>query len=179
MDSNPNLRYARESVSGAVAGFVCATLLSPLDVMKTRMQAQGAYQTSTGASVAPKYHGIVRSLRTILAEEGIKGWFRGYTTAVMTVPLFWACYFPTYEFMKTELSSRTSLPVTSTPVRVSAAMCAGVITDTLTNPLWVIRTRLVTQHMSVGIPAARRTPTRGRRGSPSSHLLFDVTYACT
>ncbi|GME84230.1 unnamed protein product [[Candida] boidinii] len=68
------------SISGAMAGFISGIIVCPLDVGKTRLQAQGSYlkshpNNSTFQSI--KYKGLVNTLNVIYKEEGIRGLYRG------------------------------------------------------------------------------------------------------
>jgi solute carrier family 25 folate transporter 32 len=124
-------------VAGALAGAVNTVVCCPLDVAKVRMQVQG----SMGLK---KYFGIVSSLRTIYGEEGTRGMFRGLGPALMTVPLFWGIYFYSYDYMKIALSDVEMLQNRTSLKHVCAAVCAGGIGDIISNPLWVLRTRIQT-----------------------------------
>ncbi|CAM9512795.1 unnamed protein product [Ascophyllum nodosum] len=130
-------------VSGAGAGMVCAVLCAPLDVAKIRMQVQDAVQSE----LPKKYRGITPTLVTIWKDEGIRGLYRGLTPAVVSVPVFWGIYFYAYERLK-EASRR----ITGEDHHVLPAIAAGALTDIVTNPLWVVRTRMQTQilHMTNG-----------------------------
>ena len=159
------------TMAGGFAGAVCATVCSPLDVTKTRMQAQGGLDIARARAAkvaglpAPKLkytHGVFAACRTILREEGPAGWFRGYSTAIVTVPIFWSFYFPIYTELKGvyarsiydsrggegavgEAESIAASGSEGPLVHALAAATAGACVDVLTNPLWVIRTRLQTQ----------------------------------
>ena len=78
-----------EVLSGAGAGGVACLVCAPLDVLKTKRQAQG--------SVSPRhtrYRGLFGSARVVFHEEGLSGFFRGLAPSLATVPTFWALYFP-------------------------------------------------------------------------------------
>lgn len=62
----------------------------------------------------------------------------------MTVPLFWGIYFYSYDYMKTRLSDVKAFEAQPTIVHVCAAVIAGAIGDVISNPLWVLRTRIQT-----------------------------------
>lgn len=131
-------------ISGAGAGALTTTVCSPLDVVKTRMQVQDTVVQAHQR--APS--GFLPSLLGIYREEGVRGWFRGYQSAMLTVPLFWAVYFPCYSAAKQFLLARCEerhKPL----AHMGAAVLGGFITDVVTNPLWVVRTRLVSQHLHV------------------------------
>ncbi|KAG5187257.1 mitochondrial carrier domain-containing protein [Tribonema minus] len=128
-------RLAVPSLAGAGAGIICSLLCSPLDVAKTRIQVQGAL-----AKGAAKYTGVCPTLKTILAEEGIQGWYKGITPALVIVPVFWGIYFGVYEHSK-GFFRRT----TGNEQHVLSAMATSGFTDTITNPFWVVRTRMQTQ----------------------------------
>ena len=72
-------------LAGIGSGTVCTLLCSPLDVTKIRLQLQGAFRNRP-----PKYSGSILNIsRTIFNEEGIRGFYKGLTPALCTVPLFW------------------------------------------------------------------------------------------
>ncbi len=71
--------------------------------------------------------------------------YHGFTPAVCSVALFWSCYFPCYEYAKDAIADASSLSRGSSLLHMTAAASAGFVTDVLTNPLWVVRTRLAAQ----------------------------------
>eukprot|EP00056_Hartaetosiga_gracilis_P020853 m.21614 g.21614 ORF g.21614 m.21614 type:complete len:382 (-) comp8741_c0_seq1:40-1185(-) len=124
-------------VAGAGSGVVNSLLCSPLDVAKIRQQLEGAYMAKGSSQ---RYNGVVSTLRIIYQEEGLKGWFRGIRPSLFTLPLFWAIYFPSYELAKEEFAS---VGMTGPLVHCASAMFGGLMSDFVTNPLWVVRTRMV------------------------------------
>lgn len=130
-----------KAIAGSTAGAISTTLCSPLDVAKTRAQVQSV----VGGGTAHKYDGVLRALRTIYREEGFRGWYHGLTPTICSVAIFWSCYFPCYEHAKTLLADATGSTLDSPRVHLAAAGSAGLVTDVITNPLWVVRTRLTTQ----------------------------------
>eukprot|EP00892_Ulva_mutabilis_P002798 jgi/Ulvmu1/12519/UM090_0006.1 len=128
------------AVSGALSGVFTAAFVCPLDVLKTRIQVQPVDN--------PKYRGIVRGLSTIVREEGLGAAYRGLTPTVLALLPTWALYFTAYERFKTVLS-RSNLPETAQ--YVAASVGAGVINVAVTNPLWVVKTRLQTQNIPLAI----------------------------
>ncbi|KAJ2815237.1 hypothetical protein IWW50_006887 [Coemansia erecta] len=58
----------------------------------------------------------------------------------------WGIYFAAYESLKHELSGRTlGGHISATAVHVVSAMGAGASTSILTNPIWVLKSRFMTQ----------------------------------
>ena len=133
--------WLAKGLAGTGAGVVSTVLCSPLDVAKTRIQVQ------TAKAGVLKYSGIYSSLRTIYMEEGVAGWYQGFTPAVCSVAVFWTVYFPCYDYSKVVISDALSLPTSSPLVHMTAAAASGLVTDVITNPFWVVRTRLATQYM--------------------------------
>ena len=140
-------------LSGVGAGVVCTLVCSPLDVLKTRFQVQGALAREGGSAAKHPYGSMLSAVRAVWAEEGLKGFYRGLGPALVTVPIFWGMYFPVYEGLKARLrGSKESL---SNAEIVASAMGAGFVVDIATNPLWVVRTRMQTQHMHERMGAGR------------------------
>lgn len=141
-------------LAGAAAGSVCAVVCSPLDVARTRLQVQATLLPATGGAVpaARPYTGLLSALHRIGAEEGIRGFFSGYGTAAIIVPTFWMTFFPVYELLKNRAAVSLNRDTQSPLVHVAASVGAAVTVDTLTNPLWVVRTRLQTQALHQIVP---------------------------
>ena len=107
--------------------------------VQTRVQVQSS------AESCAKYSGVFSALRTIYIEEGVAGWYVGFTPAVCSVAVFWTVYFPCYDYTKEAIADASGLPTGSPLVHMTAAAASGLLTDVITNPLWVVRTRLATQ----------------------------------
>jgi solute carrier family 25 folate transporter 32 len=124
-------------IAGATAGVVTALVCAPLDIIKIRMQTQGslgmhAYGGNTSGM-----------LRKIYVEEGAAGMFKGLGPALLSVPIFWAVYWPLYTHNKIYFAKH--FPDASVPVtHLMSAVVAGAVGDVITNPFWVTRTRLQT-----------------------------------
>ncbi|KAI8470209.1 MAG: mitochondrial carrier domain-containing protein [Monoraphidium minutum] len=138
-------------VSGAIAGALTATFVCPLDVLKTRLQVQ---RISSARRV-----GIIGGLRSIVNAEGAKGLYRGLTPTLMALLPNWAVYFSVYGRLKTVLTLRQGRQVATPAVHMAAAAGAGVATLLITNPLWVVKTRMQTQHMNLNFGRGRQVRT--------------------
>jgi len=128
--------FSSSLVAGACAGIVVTFVCAPLDVAKVRMQVQG----SLGRI---KYRGMISSLRQIAVEEGVGGFYKGLGPALCTLPLFWGIYWNCYD--KGKVFYADYFPASNPSVHhVLAAISAGAIGDVITNPFWVVRTRIQT-----------------------------------
>lgn len=121
-------------------------------IWQVRQQAQG------GLDVNSKYTGVLKSLRTIFRSEGPQGLFRGLSIALVNVPLFLGIYWYSYEHMKGLISASYDLPL---PVlHIVSATSSAFVADCVSNPLWVVRTRLQTEYLHSTLatrPSARET----------------------
>nr|GEV70050.1 nicotinamide adenine dinucleotide transporter 2, mitochondrial-like [Tanacetum cinerariifolium] len=134
-------------VSGASAGAIAATFVCPLDVIKTRLQVHGLPDTSRGKGGV-----IVTSLQNIIQKEGFKGLYRGLSPTLAALLPTWAVYFAVYGHLKELLHSHAdNSGQLSFSANMIAASGAGAATSIVTNPLWVVKTRLQTQGMRVGV----------------------------
>src|SRR5208282_346696 len=72
---------SKNAISGACAGILTSFITCPLDVIKTRFQAQiNSLQVDKAGLGVPSgelYRGISASLKRIWTEEGIRGLYRG------------------------------------------------------------------------------------------------------
>eukprot|EP00602_Paraphysomonas_sp_CaronLab_P005113 CAMPEP_0185033846 /NCGR_PEP_ID=MMETSP1103-20130426/23210_1 /TAXON_ID=36769 /ORGANISM="Paraphysomonas bandaiensis, Strain Caron Lab Isolate" /LENGTH=274 /DNA_ID=CAMNT_0027570265 /DNA_START=26 /DNA_END=847 /DNA_ORIENTATION=+ len=123
-------------VSGACAGVVCSILCAPLDIAKVRQQVQGSLKLKA-------YKGTFGAIRGIYKAEGARGLFKGLGTALFNVPLFWSIYWYSYENMKVYLHKEYPT-ISPHLLHITAAGVSGGIADFITNPFWVVRTRIQT-----------------------------------
>eukprot|EP00127_Corallochytrium_limacisporum_P004652 Clim_evm6s172 gene=Clim_evmTU6s172 len=141
--SHLNVNWRVHVISGAAAGTITAIATSPLDVVKTRLQITNHPSIAQDGQQGIK---VVKTLRDILKNEGIRGWYRGLGPTLMGLLPNWAIYFPAYEEYKAYTHDITGLPISSPFVHITAAMGAGITCAIATNPLWVVKTRMMTQH---------------------------------
>lgn len=131
------------ALSGALAGFIAGVSVCPLDVAKTRLQAQGL-------SSSKKYHGITGTLNTILKDEGVKGLYRGIVPIIMGYFPTWMIYFTVYEKAKLYYPKLFQNQFGHNNhneffVHSLSAFTAGSVSTSITNPIWVVKTRLMLQ----------------------------------
>lgn len=125
------------AVSGASATIAADALMNPFDVIKQRMQVNGAMFRSVFACAASVYR-----------SEGLGAFYISYpTTLTMTVP-FTAIQFTAYETISKMLNaSRRYDPFT----HVISGGAAGGIASAVTTPLDVIKTLLQTRGISENV----------------------------
>ncbi|KAK9276631.1 hypothetical protein L1049_006167 [Liquidambar formosana] len=135
--------------AGASAGAIAATVMCPLDVIKTRLQVHGLPEV---AHSGRRGSIILASLQDIIRTEGLRGLYRGLSPTLLALPPNWAVYFTVYEHLKGLLHSHVGESGELTlGANMIAASGAGAATAIITNPLWVVKTRLQTQGMRPGV----------------------------
>ncbi|KAF8895166.1 mitochondrial NAD transporter [Infundibulicybe gibba] len=151
---------ANSMIAGAGGGLVASIATCPLDVVKTKLQAQRAVHGQQG------YQGIFGTVKTILHDNGFRGLYRGLGPTILGYLPTWAIYFAVYDGIKSFFGE----PPLGAPdvgerlypaaqvkgyqpvmrehpwsLHILSAMTAGAASTICTNPLWVIKTRFMTQ----------------------------------
>ncbi|KAG5974763.1 hypothetical protein E4U55_008054 [Claviceps digitariae] len=127
-----------ESVAGLSAGIVATLVVHPLDIVKTRMQIHQS--TGPSSPAPPTTVAILRSL-TSNKQHVLLSLYRGLAPNLIGNSTSWASFF----FFK----SRFEKLVAQQDQRPSAggyfvaSALAGATTSALTNPLWVLKTRML------------------------------------
>jgi solute carrier family 25 folate transporter 32 len=89
------------SICGALGGMASGIVTCPLDVIKTRLQAQGSFRRGPRHSVTPLlYRGMVGTARTIWKEDGVRGMYRGLGPMLLGYLPTWAVYMSVYDMSK-------------------------------------------------------------------------------
>lgn len=88
------------SFCGAMAGMASGIVTCPLDVIKTKLQAQGAFrprQSPNIPSTSVVYKGMRNTAQTIWHQDGLRGMYRGLGPMLLGYLPTWAVYMSVYE----------------------------------------------------------------------------------
>ena len=87
----------------------------------------------------------LRIVQRILRHEGrLQGFYRGLSPNLVGNSVSWAFYFVAYDKIKNELYSvHNDAKALSSPEYLFASATAGILTALFTNPIWVIKTRML------------------------------------
>lgn len=133
-------------ICGAGAGFASGIVTCPLDVIKTKLQAQGGFAARSSKNPYAKsshiYKGIIGTGRVIWREDGIRGMYRGLGPMLLGYLPTWAVYLTVYENTREFWYDACG---SWWIARCYSSLTAGACSTILTNPIWVIKTRLMSQ----------------------------------
>eukprot|EP01102_Stenamoeba_stenopodia_P020405 TRINITY_DN7918_c0_g1_i1.p1 TRINITY_DN7918_c0_g1~~TRINITY_DN7918_c0_g1_i1.p1 ORF type:complete len:355 (-),score=56.56 TRINITY_DN7918_c0_g1_i1:9-1073(-) len=127
-------------MAGGIAGAVSRTTVAPLERLKIIYQVQ-----AQSPGHAPKYTGIIHSLKIIWQEEGLKGYFKGNGVNCVRIFPTSAIQFFSYESYKRKLPLREGNKELTHLQRLLAGGSAGITALVATYPLDFIRARLSIQ----------------------------------
>ena len=96
-------------VSGGIAGAVSGLVSCPLDVIKTKLQAQGGFKISQdGVKLGTAtYRGVIGTAGTIWREEGVRGMYRGLGPMLLGYVPTWAVYLTIYNKAQAYFRTKT------------------------------------------------------------------------
>ncbi|KAI2641893.1 mitochondrial carrier [Hypomontagnella submonticulosa] len=130
-----------ETIAGLSAGTIATLVVHPLDIVKTRMQI---HQRSARSSHQPLT--TVSLIRTLTqTPHPVASLYRGLTPNLLGNASSWASFF----FFKARAeqairSLKSPSHASLTPQDYFAASgIAGIFTQVLTNPIWVMKTRML------------------------------------
>ncbi|CAK9780611.1 mitochondrial carrier [Cutaneotrichosporon oleaginosum] len=122
--------------AGAVARTSVGFVLNPITVIKARFESNAYTQ----------YRSLVGAFRHLLAADGVRGLFQGFTaTAVRDAPyagLYVVFYEKGKELAGKALSLRPELSVPNAALHSGSAVSASVLATVLTSPADCVKTRM-------------------------------------
>eukprot|EP01134_Creolimax_fragrantissima_P006417 CFRG6417T1 len=130
------------ALSGLGAGFTTTALLHPLDLIKTRLQVQ---DSPMAIAERGRYRNTFHAAYKIIKMEGALGLYQGLMPNLIGNALAWGSYFMGYNAAKTKLQELTDRKQLHPLHHMLAASIAGVGTQCVTNPVWVIKARMCYQ----------------------------------
>ncbi|XP_053996787.1 mitochondrial folate transporter/carrier [Hylaeus anthracinus] len=128
-------------LAGISGGVVSTLLLHPLDLIKTRFAVNDGSPKS-----GPQYKSLRGAIQQIIKTEGVRGLYKGVTPNVLGSGGAWGCYFFFYNTFKGWIQGGNSRIPLGPSWHMFAAADAGILTLLITNPLWVVKTRLCLQY---------------------------------
>jgi solute carrier family 25 folate transporter 32 len=145
------IRY-EHLVAGLSGGVVSTMVTHPFDLIKLRF----AVNDGGVADTRPKYRGLWHAFKTIGRQDGVVGLYRGASANVTGAGLSWGFYFFFYNAFKFYLQEGNVNVELNPLTHMALASCAGIITLTFTNPIWVVKTRLCLPNTSSSLPSHMR-----------------------
>lgn len=127
-----------EHFIGGIAGGLASTAsCHPFDLMKIRFAA------NEGSDFRPQYRGYWHATKSIYATNGLPGLYRGLSAAVIAAPISWGLYFHFYHRVRSVLNIAPDYPFID---NLLAGSATGAFILSITNPLWVCKTRMCLQY---------------------------------
>ncbi|CAK7205950.1 mitochondrial FAD carrier protein flx1 [Sporothrix eucalyptigena] len=159
-----------EAVAGLTAGSTATLVVHPLDIVKTRMQIYSKTDASGATAARPSTASVVRGL--LNAPRPLAALYRGLTPNLLGNGTSWAAFFFFKSRMETLITAVAAPPSGLTPAHYFVASgMAGACVQVLTNPLWVLKTRMLSSdshtagaYPSMWVGARRVLAEEGLRG---------------
>lgn len=137
LPQNDNVAHA---LAGAGGGLLSMALTYPLITLSTRAQVESKRAESR----------FLEAVQNIVAREGISGLYSGLSSALFGISITNFVYYYWYEWTRAFFenaavrSGRASKKLTTVESMLAGAL-AGSATVILTNPIWVVNTRVTTR----------------------------------
>ena len=134
---------AEVMLAGGVSGVAARLLTHPMDTVKTQMQVQGAV-AAAGGNRALHYRGVADAVAKIVANEGVRGFYRGFGAVFTGIPFASGAYFGGYEGAKMLVPADAFGP---TATYIVTGMLAQSLAGVVYTPLDVVKERLQAQRV--------------------------------
>lgn len=121
-------------LAGSLAGTTAAMLTYPLDMVRARM----------AVTAKEMYSNIMHVFVRISQEEGVKTLYKGFTPTILGVIPYAGITFFTYETLKKLHADKTKRSQPYPYERLAFGACAGLIGQSASYPLDVVRRRMQT-----------------------------------
>ncbi|PSS03333.1 hypothetical protein PHLCEN_2v4007 [Hermanssonia centrifuga] len=174
-------------VAGGLGGMCGAIVTSPFDVVKTRLQSDLFKNITVGLAgngtvLVPRRTNLLwhfvetgHILRDIYQKESPRALFKGLGPTLVGVIPARSINFFTYGNGKQIIANKFNHGREEAWVHLCAAACAGVVTGTATNPIWVVKTRLqLSAHEGeAGLPKAKPSSPLGASWNMITQIMRD------
>ncbi|KAI9281968.1 mitochondrial carrier domain-containing protein [Sporodiniella umbellata] len=143
--TSSKLNANETALCGGLAGIVTRFAISPLDVIKIRLQLQSQLVSTRSLFTKgnEKYSGVLHSCKTIIQEEGFRGLYKGNVAAGYLYLTYGMSQFYAYYHMNTFMENHVSMAPSLKPF--ISGMVAGSFSTAVTYPFDLLRTRFAIQ----------------------------------
>lgn len=121
-------------LAGSLSGGLAAAVTSPIELVKTRLQAAGR------DPLAPKTSSGV--IRAVVSADGVAGLWKGAMPGLVRSSILTAAQCATYDEVKCAVIRETGWTDATPATHLLSSMIAGLVTTTITNPIDVIKTHM-------------------------------------
>ncbi|XP_078091117.1 mitochondrial glutathione transporter SLC25A40-like [Mustelus asterias] len=135
-------------IAGASARVGAVTVISPLELIRTKSQSRKLTYSELGSVV-----------RVAVAQDGWLSLWRGWTPTVLRDVPFSAIYWFNYELMKSQLCKRYNVSEPTLTISFSSGASSGAIAAVLTLPFDVVKTRRQIELGELSMSQSRKTLT--------------------
>ncbi|KAJ2753481.1 hypothetical protein GGH94_003399 [Coemansia aciculifera] len=139
------------ALAGAGGGMISMAVTYPLITVNTRLQVQRKKDSTS-------YTGNMDAIRKILSAEGIAGLFSGLESALFGAAVTNGVYYYFFEAVKAAFERASKRKNMSTVESMVSGAVAGAMTCIITNPIWVVNTRLTVKQKNTA-EKEEETPT--------------------
>ncbi|XP_072364737.1 mitochondrial glutathione transporter SLC25A40 [Scyliorhinus torazame] len=135
-------------IAGASARVGAVTVISPLELIRTKSQSRKLTYNELGSVV-----------RIAVAQDGWRSLWRGWGPTVMRDVPFSAIYWFNYELMKSQLCKKYNVSEPTFKISFSSGATSGAIAAVLTLPFDVVKTRRQIELGELSASHSRKTLT--------------------
>lgn len=140
-----NMPLGKKIVAGLIAGGIGAAVGNPADVSMVRMQADGRLPPAQRRN----YKSVVDAMTQMCRNEGVTSLWRGSSLTVNRAMLVTASQLASYDEFK-EMILRRGVMKDGLGTHVTASFAAGIVAAVVTNPVDVIKTRVMNMKVEPG-----------------------------
>lgn len=124
--------------AGMLSGAISSAIANPTDVLKVRMQS------GTSGSVMAARKSCVKAFQQIYNEEGVRGLYRGVGPTTQRAAVLVGVLLPAYDYSKMVLVESRGMS-DDTATHFVASFIAGLLGAAATNPIDVVKSRMMNQ----------------------------------
>ncbi|XP_034675832.1 mitochondrial uncoupling protein 5-like [Vitis riparia] len=140
-----NMPLVRKIAAGLVAGGIGAAVGNPADVAMVRMQADGRLPVTQRRN----YQGVIDAITRMSKQEGIASLWRGSALTVNRAMIVTASQLASYDQIKETILEKGVMK-DGLGTHVTASFAAGFVAAVASNPVDVIKTRVMNMKVEPG-----------------------------
>ncbi|KAG8047436.1 hypothetical protein GUJ93_ZPchr0008g14030 [Zizania palustris] len=138
----------RKIAAGLIAGGIGAAVGNPADVAMVRMQADGRLPMADRRN----YRSVGDAIGRMARDEGVRSLWRGSSLTVNRAMIVTASQLATYDQAKEAILARRGPGADGLATHVAASFAAGLVAAAASNPVDVVKTRVMNMKVTPGAP---------------------------